>query len=261
MKKDKNKFEKFFYSNKKNIMNKWDHYFHIYDRHFNKYKDQDIVLLEVGVSNGGSLMMWKDYFGKNSKIYGIDIDPRCKEFEKENLKIFIGSQTDLKFLNTIKNQIPKVDILIDDGGHFMDHQIITFNELFNHISDDGIYLCEDMHTSYWVSFGGGYKRAGTFLEYSKSFIDQLNAFHSEQVEFKPDYFTFAVDSIHYYDSILVIEKRKRTPPKNIISGEISFEKSRNPSFRPKLKPTPKSKFLITLNRIIRRFRIRNFLIK
>ena len=133
MKKDKNKFEKFFYNNKKNIMNKWDHYFHIYDRHFNKYKDQDIVLLEVGVSNGGSLMMWKDYFGKNSKIYGIDIDPRCKEFEKENLKIFIGSQTDLKFLNTIKTQIPKVDILIDDGGHFMDHQIITFNELFNHI--------------------------------------------------------------------------------------------------------------------------------
>ena len=67
MKKDKNKFEKFFYSNKKNIINKWDHYFHIYDRHFKKYKDQDIVLLEVGVSNGGSLMMWKDYFGKNAQ--------------------------------------------------------------------------------------------------------------------------------------------------------------------------------------------------
>ena len=86
-------------------------------------------------------------------------------------------------------------------------------------------------------------------------------FTLNRLNLNPIILPFAVDSIHYYDSILVIEKRKRTPPKNIISGEISFEKSRNPSFRPKLKPTPKSKFLIMLNRIIRRFRIRNFLIK
>ena len=60
-----------------------------------KYKDKDIVLLEVGVSIG-SLQMWSDYFGKGSKFYGIDIDPRCKEFENENFKIFIGSQSDKK---------------------------------------------------------------------------------------------------------------------------------------------------------------------
>ena len=90
-KKNKNKFEDFFYKNKKNILNKWDHYFDIYERHFYKYQNKDIVLLEVGVSNGGSINMWSNYFGKNSKIYGIDIDPRCKEFEKNNVKIFIGS--------------------------------------------------------------------------------------------------------------------------------------------------------------------------
>ena len=117
---------------------------------------------------GGSLNMWSNYFWENTKIYGIDIDPRCKEFEKNNIEIFIGSQSDKNFLEKL-NKIPKVDILIDDGGHSMEQQIITFNTLFSHIKDDGIYLCEDIHTSYWLYFGGGYKRAGTFIEYSKKF--------------------------------------------------------------------------------------------
>ncbi len=82
--------EDYFHNNKKNLIHKWDHYFEIYDRHFKKYKGRDIVLLEVGVSTGGSLQMWSDYFGEGSKFYGIDIDPRCKEFENENTKIFIG---------------------------------------------------------------------------------------------------------------------------------------------------------------------------
>ncbi len=261
MEKYKNKFEKFFHSNKENIINKWDHYFDIYERHFCKYKNKDIVLLEIGVSNGGSLKMWEDYFGKNSKIFGLDIDPRCKEFENGNIEIFIGSQTDLQFLNQVKNKIPKVDILIDDGGHFMNQQITSFNELFGHIKDDGVYLCEDTHTSYWLSFGGGYKRSGTFLEYSKNFIDYLNAFHSEQKELIPNHFTSSVDSIHYYDSVVVIQKNKRNSPKNVVSGELSFEASKISNFRPKLKPSQKNKLLVFINRILRRFRIRNFLLK
>ena len=87
-------------------------------------------------------------------------------------------------------------------------------------SENGIYLCEDLHTSYWLYFGGGYKRNGTFVEYSKNFIDQLNAFHSEQRQLIPNSFTRSVDSIHYYDSVLVIHKKKIlklfTIPKNNI---------------------------------------------
>ena len=147
--------------------------------------------------------------GKIPKIYGIDIDPRCKEFEENNVEIFTGSQSDLQFLEKIKNKIPKIDILIDDGGHFMEQQITTFNVLFSHVKDDGVYLCEDLHTSYWLYFGGGYKRDGTFIEYSKNFIDQLNAFHSEQRRFKIAFY-YSVDSIHYYDSVLVIHKKKKS---------------------------------------------------
>ena len=79
----------------------------------------------------------------------------------------------------MKAKIPKIDILIDDGGHSMNQQIISFEELYSHIKEDGIYLCEDLHTSYWKTYGGGYKNKESFIEYSKNFIDYINAFHSE----------------------------------------------------------------------------------
>ena len=261
MVKNKNKFEQFFHNNKGNIINKWDHYFDIYERHFYKYQNRDIILLEIGVSNGGSLNMWSNYFGENTKIYGIDIDPRCKEFEKNNIEIFIGSQSDKNFLEKVKNKIPKVDILIDDGGHSMEQQIITFNTLFSHIKDDGIYLCEDIHTSYWLYFGGGYKRAGTFIEYSKNFIDRLNAFHSEEKRLKPDNFTRSVDSIHYYDSVLVLHKMKKNPPKNITSGEISFGNEKVVNYQTNKKPFIDNYWLMIINKILRYFRLKSIIWK
>ena len=247
--------ENYFYNNDKNLIHKWDHYFEIYDRHLKKYKNKDIVLLEVGVSRGGSLQMWSDYFGKGSKFFGIDIDPRCKEFENENTKIFIGSQSDRKFLNYVKENIPHVDILIDDGGHHMNQQIILFEELFGSVKKNGVYLCEDTHSSYWLVFGGGYKRRGTFIEYSKNFIDMLNAFHSEQSKYKVNNFTKSVNSIHYYDSVLVIEKRKRKKPKAVVSGHLSFGSKEIANYKPNIKPFFKNKYLETISRILRIFNL------
>ena len=251
--------KKYFFDNEKNLINKWDHYFDIYERHFKKYKGRDIVLLEIGVSHGGSLQMWSDYFGDNTQIYAIDNDPRCKEFEKNNIKIFIGSQSDQNFLVQVKDNIPKVDILIDDGGHFMSQQIISFEVLFDHIQDDGVYLCEDTHTSYWLQFGGGYKRNGTFIEYSKNLIDTLNAYHSEEKRFKVDYYTKSINSIHYYDSIFVIEKKNRSEPKNVISGKISFNNSLVSNYKPNIKPFHKNKILMYLNKILRALRLKSFI--
>jgi hypothetical protein len=217
-----NDLEKYFRQNNKRLIYKYQHYFDIYDRHFNRYRNKEVIILEIGVSQGGSLQMWKEYFGEKSRIFGIDVDPRCKNLEEENVKIFIGSQSDRNFLREVKSQIPPLDILIDDGGHTMDQQIISFEELFDSIKEDGIYLCEDLHTSYWESYGGGYKRKGTFIEYSKNFIDYLNAYHSKQRSLSVNGFTKSVDSIHYYDSIIVIEKKKREKPYAEKTGNVSF---------------------------------------
>lgn len=214
----------YFKNNDSRLIDKWNHYFDVYERHFSRFRNKEIVILEIGVSQGGSLQMWKAYFGNKAKIFGIDVDPNCKEFEEDNIKIFIGSQSNRKFLRAVKNSIPPVDILIDDGGHTMIQQKVSFKELFDHVKDDGVYLCEDLHTSYWNKFGGGYKRMGTFIEYSKNFIDHLHGYHSKEWYFKVNSFTQSVNSLHYYDSILVIEKKKTGKPYEVRSGKASFKK-------------------------------------
>src|SRR6478736_6564315 len=128
-----------------NLIHKWDHYLEVYDTWFSRYRGKEVHILEIGISQGGSIELWKRYFGDKLHLYGVDINPRCKELEQENVQIFIGEQEDKNFLSELKSKIPKLDILIDDGGHTMLQQIVTFEELYNHIKDNGIYLCEDTH--------------------------------------------------------------------------------------------------------------------
>lgn len=213
-----NDLEKYFTENTGRLIHKWQHYFEIYDRHFERFRNTNVCVLEFGVSQGGSLRMWREYFGPNARIFGADINPHCKELEEERIKIFIGDQEDRTFLKSLAKAIPRIDILIDDGGHTMKQQINTFEELFAHIDVNGVYLCEDLHTAYWRSYGGGYKRKGSFIEYSKNFIDYINAWHSAQRSLRVTEFTKSVHSLHYYDSILVIEKRKIDKPFHLKTG-------------------------------------------
>jgi hypothetical protein len=257
---EKSDLEKYFRSNKGRLINKQNNYFDVYERHFSRYRNTSVIILEIGVSQGVSLQMWKSYFGENSKIYGIDIEPRCKELEEKNIEIFIGSQSDRKFLKEVKEKIGQVDILIDDGGHTMKQQIISFEELFGIVKKDGIYLCEDLHTSYWLLYGGGYKRKGTFIEYSKNFIDFINAYHSEQKNLKVNDFTKAVDSIHFYDGIVVIEKKEikpsfaeKTGNPSIINSPLKVSNLR--------KVASKIKYILLrrINKILRWFKLPGFI--
>lgn len=217
-----NDIQKFFEKNTGRLIHKWHHYFDIYDRHFSKYRGKEVVILEIGVYQGGSLKMWQDYFGPKARLYAIDIDPNCKSFEDEQTKIFIGSQSDREFLKKTMAALPPIDIFIDDGGHTMKQQIVSFEEIFSHVKSDGVYLCEDLHTSYWPIYGGGYKRKSSFIEYSKNWIDALNAFHSPNNKLKVTEFTKSVKGIHYYDSIVVVEKAPIEPPKDSMSGNASI---------------------------------------
>jgi hypothetical protein len=204
------------------LIHKWNHYIEIYDLYFNKYRGKEVHILEIGVSQGGSLELWKKYFGDKMHLYGVDINPRCKELEDEQVTIFIGEQEDRNFLNELKNKIPKVDILIDDGGHTMIQQITTFEEMFSHVKEDGFYLCEDTHTSYIDAFHGGYKKKDTFIEYSKNFIDYINAWHSEnKAKLDVTDFTKSVYGLHFYTGVVLIEKKRMEAPKDIRRGELT----------------------------------------
>lgn len=203
----------YFINNKTNAIHKWFMYFDVYERHFARFRGKDVSILEIGVQNGGSARMWKHYFSKDGAkvdIYGVDLDPRCKGVETDGFKVFIGSQEDRGFWQDLRAQIPRVDILIDDGGHTMRQQIITFEEMFDFVKDDGLYLCEDLHTSYWWGWGGGFGRGVSFIDYTKRLIDALNAYHATNSDdLQVSKFTNSAYSITYYDSIIVIEKRQK----------------------------------------------------
>ncbi|MGP8217619.1 MAG: class I SAM-dependent methyltransferase [Bacteroidia bacterium] len=257
-----NDLELYFKNNQGRVIHKWNNYFNIYDKHFSKYRNKEVVILEIGVGLGGSLQMWRSYFGDKAKIYGVDINPECKKYEEKNIEIFIGSQTDRKFLRELVKKIPPVDILIDDGGHAMKQQIVTFEELFSHVKNDGIYLCEDLHTSYALKWGGGYKRMGTFIEYSKNLIDQQYGFFSEQRSLKVTEATKSILSLNYYCGILVIEKGVIEKPFTERSGkapEVVLPQKRK--FFRKVKEEGLKVSLFVINTILRFFRLPSFIWK
>lgn len=203
-----NKMEEFYFKHKHNVMNKWWHYFEIYQQYFGKYVGANVKMLEIGVFKGGSMQMWQDFFGTNAQIVGVDIDERCKSYEKDNVHICIGSQADSNFLTEVSNKFGPFDIILDDGSHIMNHQIITFETLFPLLKNGGIYMCEDCHTSYWSEYDGGYLKKDSFIEYSKGFIDCVNGqyFKKDQTNTEIDDY---IKACHYYDSMVVVEKKKR----------------------------------------------------
>lgn len=220
---DSNPLRAYFERNPGRLINKWLHYFDVYHRHFQRFRGKPITLVEIGVYHGGSLQMWRDYFGPQARIIGVDIEDRSRQLAEPGIEIMIGNQADRNFLRNLRQQVPKIDVLIDDGGHEMYQQMVTFEEMYLGVAADGVYLIEDLHTSYWKEYGGGYRHPYSFIEFGKMLIDQLNAWHSRDAHsFAPTPFTESADSLHFYDSILVIEKRKREKPSEKVTGKASF---------------------------------------
>jgi hypothetical protein len=218
-----NDLEAYFRRHQGRRLHKWMHYFEVYDRHFAPFRGRAPVVVEFGVSQGGSLQMWKDYFGAGTQLYGADINPECRRLQEDGVHIMIGDQADRAFLRKVAATVPPIDILIDDGGHTMAQQIATFEELFSKVKPHGVYLCEDLHTSYWRRWGGGYRARGSFIEYSKGWIDALHAWHSrEPKRLAVSDFTRSVHSVHYYDSVVVVEKRPMQPPHDEVVGTTLF---------------------------------------
>ncbi|HJN65829.1 MAG TPA: hypothetical protein QF761_06480 [Pirellulales bacterium] len=170
---------------------KWLHYFDIYDQHFKKFVGKEVRILEIGIYSGGSLEMWKSYFGPKCHVYGVDISEHCKRYEDESTTVFIGDQGSESFWQEFKAKVPQVDIIIDDGSHLPEHQIITLEQMLPHISGGGIYLCEDVHGTH-----------NQFSAYISGFCTRLNG-----MSWQPDLdFQKWIHSIHQYPFVTVIEK-------------------------------------------------------
>jgi cephalosporin hydroxylase len=146
-------------------------YFEIYDDLFSCYRGKKITFVEIGVLGGGSLFMWREFFGPKARIVGVDLNPDARKWEAHGFEIHIGSQSDENFWGEFKKKVGPIDVVLDDGGHTYDQQIITTEMLLESIVDGGILVVEDTHTSYMDRFG---PKKYSFIEYTKNMIDLIN---------------------------------------------------------------------------------------
>lgn len=118
-------------------IDKWEHYFPIYEKHFAKYRGKKLRLLELGVDHGGSLQMWKRYFGRGADIIGIDINPQCAMYSEEQITVYTADQCDPPIA-----ALGPFDIVIDDGSHVPEHINVSFQNIWPQTT--GVYLIEDI---------------------------------------------------------------------------------------------------------------------
>ncbi len=187
------------YNQSKYLSIKHDSYFLVYEELLKKYVGKPITFVEVGVLNGGSLFMWRDFFGAEARIIGVDLNPLAKKWEKDGFEIFIGSQSDRRFWDEFFRQVGPVDILLDDGGHTNPQQILTTVAAIDHINDGGLLIVEDVHTSYFKDFGNPSKYS--FISFAKRVVDSINSRFPSVNDVKNAYGE-KVFSISFYESIV-----------------------------------------------------------
>ena len=211
-----------FLRNTRGDIHKWHHYFPIYERFLAPLRDEPVTLLEIGTGAGGSLRMWREYFGPSARIYGAELDPRHASYAPPDMRVFVGDQGNPEFLRSIKEEIGEIDIVIDDGGHMMAQQIITFEQLYP--VTRRLFLVEDTHTSYWPRFFD--MGETTFVEFAKSKVDALYEWHRDMETSARRHGVPPADrsdrdevsefcamtlGVYFFDSIVVFEKGRNEP--------------------------------------------------
>ena len=122
-------------------------YLDVYDDLFKHLRHQSFTMLEIGVRDGASMVMFAEFF-PHATIVGLDILPGCKKFEKGRVKIRIGSQDDEAFLRQITDEFAPFQIIIDDGSHINSLTLQSFAILKNFLTKTGVYVIEDLANSY-----------------------------------------------------------------------------------------------------------------
>lgn len=192
---------------------KWLHYFPIYENYLSRYINRSLSVLEIGVLDGGSLSLWRNYLGPHSKILGIDTDQEAKQHENFQISVEIGDQSDEEFLNYINKKHGPFDVVIDDGSHKQSDVVTTFSFWMDKMPKNSVYLIEDTHTADIVSYQDSDTDIFKFLypisrglssNYSGQNISTMGS---------------ALSSVSYYDSIIAIEFKEPYIRKAIQVGD------------------------------------------
>jgi len=213
------------------MVDKLMHYFEIYERHFDAFRGGAPTVVELGVSQGGSLDMWRWYFGRRSTIVGVDVDPRVADLPTPSgVHVHVGDQADPQFLASLVDRHGPPDIVIDDGSHRHGDRMASLTTLWEMMEPGAVYLVEDVCTSYLDAYGGGVGRSDTFIGETKALVDEVHGYwigdgaDPDQGAVDTDaHWTRTLGGIHVYDSIVVLDRAARQPPVRRQTGRPAFD--------------------------------------
>ena len=182
----------------------------IYDFFLKSMYEKQGSILEIGIAEGNSLKVWLELF-PNAYVYGID-----KEVEAESNKfeIFKKDQSKEDDLLEVKEKIKDKNLFFinDDGSHIPEHQLLTFNTFFPFLEEGGIYIIEDIETSYWSKNGlygystrYGYKHEESIIELFKDVADGVNSEFAGEREYKVKHMNL-IGSITFSRNCIIIVK-------------------------------------------------------
>ena len=129
---------------------KWNHYFEPYTRHLSKYKGTPVRVVEVGINDGGSLAMWRWYFGSRAKIFGVDINNRTLSYASDPQygspdDIHIQDMNEESAWDAICAKSGPFDVIIDDASHRSLHQVRSLaRSVTPCVRDGGVVIIEDV---------------------------------------------------------------------------------------------------------------------
>ena len=223
-------FTEIFLNHSGYLSDKWAQFLPIYDFELQPMiaRGRPLRLLEIGVQNGGSLQIWHEYLPEGSQIYGLDIDERCRRLDfPPQVKVLVGDAGDPATLGDLLGD-EVFDIIIDDGSHQSRDVIAAAKALLPRLVAGGKYFIEDLHASYWYSYGGGFRRVGTSIEHIKKMVDALHAdyFQASDLIEDDERYTLTdlnarIGRVSFYNSIAVIAsypRPKLTPFNRVLSG-------------------------------------------
>jgi hypothetical protein len=176
---------------------KYTSYFPIYDQLFGRFQGTSLTFVEVGVLHGGSLFMFRDFFGKKARIIGIDNNKSALQFS-DDFEIFIGDQSDPLFWDNFFKTVGPIDILLDDGGHKNVQQIQTVVSTLPYVRDGGLIVIEDTHTSFMYEFGNPNKKS--FINWAALKAKNLTKRHS--FVNNADNLVSRVSQVSFFDSLV-----------------------------------------------------------
>ena len=202
-------------------LDKWPHYFPIYERYLSGYRDTDVKVLEIGVYRGGGLDLLRDFLGPKAHLVGVDIDPVAVEVASQRHTVVLADQTDADSLTRVVEDHGPFDVIIDDGGHTMEQQITSAEALLPTMQPGSLYIVEDTHTSYWPEYGGGLGKPGTFVEWAKQRADDVHGYHWSG-ETPPTPWADMISAVHIHDSVVVLDVGRPFAPFSEVVGSWDF---------------------------------------